>query len=95
MERGKGQVPRRSRRGNGPGRGEAEQPTEGQGRSGRSDTKRWTMQSTNPFNRLERFWHRCRGPSEGGAPGHPGSPVPGVRARAKGRGQGTRARTRC
>jgi hypothetical protein len=52
MERGKGQVPQRCRRGERPEWDVAEQPAKGLGRPERIDIQSWTIQSTSAFNRL-------------------------------------------
>jgi hypothetical protein len=64
MERGKEQVPRRCRRGYGPGRDDAERPAEDRGRSRRTGSPNWLIKSASGFNWLAGFWHRCRGRSQ-------------------------------
>ncbi len=70
MERGKEQVQRRSRPQCRPGRDEAEQPGENLGRSRRTGSQSWLNKSASGFNRMDGFWHRCRG--RNGGPGQDG-----------------------
>ena len=81
MEKGKEQVQRRCRRGDGPGRDDAERPAEDRGRSRRTSSQNWLIKSASGFNWLKGFWHRCRARSQG--PGYCDVPS-GMSRRTKG-----------